>query len=192
MKLKIEKKLKYVMGIIDGDFGDGKTLFLTALAVNTFKNYDYVYANYLLKDIPNFILLEKINKPTLLNLKPNSLLLVTEAYLWLDRRYCMKKENIKTTHALFQIRKTKIDQFYDVPDANYLDFRAMDFSNFHIRAKGEIGNGIFVYCPLIYIKNNMRYKEGKNLFVKPMDKYYNYYDTFEITERQPLITSFTK
>lgn len=181
------------MGIIDGDFGDGKTLFLVAIAVECHEKYKHVYANFHLKNIPNFVFLDKINKPILLNLEPNSLLLVTESYYWLDRRYCMKKENIKTSQALMQIRKTKIDQYYDVFKASFLDFRAVDFTNFFIRAKGEIGNGYYAYIPLRYNKETMRFHECNNaLKVKDMSRYYDYYDTYEITEKDNLLSNYMK
>lgn len=192
MKFRFRKKPKYLMTIIDGEFGDGKTIFLVSVGIETWKSYEYVYANFELYEVENFEFLDKINRNVLLNLKPNSLLLIQEAYHYLDRRFCMKKENIKTSQALMQIRKGKYDMFCDVFECDFLDFRAVKFSNMFIRAKGEIGNGIFAYVPLRYNKKTMEFSESNNVMVKNMAKYYDRYNTFEITEKQPLISSFTK
>ncbi len=186
-----KKIQKYMMGCVDGSFGDGKTVFLVMLAVETYMNYENVYANFILKNIPNFIYLPKINKPILLNLKPKSLFLMTESYINLDRRECMKRKNIDTTHAIFQIRKTEIDHFYDIPDCDYLDFRYRDYMNFFMRAKGQFSKTHFGYCHLKYNKMSGIYEEGE-LMIKDMSKYFEYFDTKEIIDKQVLLQNFEK
>ena len=183
-------KQKYLMSMVSGEFGSGKTLFLTHIAKETYKSYKHVYANYHLFNIDNFIFLKRINENIIKNLEQDSLLLINEAYHYFDKRFCMKKENTKTANALMQIRKYHIDMFFDIFDFDYLDLRVRSFTNSYIRAEGEVEKDIFLYRIYKHDKDTFEFYKTKNVLLIDMKKTYKYYDTFEIVEKYPTLSKW--
>jgi len=83
---------------IEGDYGSGKTLLATFLAL---KDRRKVMANYTI-NIPNFVPL----KPEMLwNINEPTLIVLDEAYAWLESRTSGKPINRYLSYNLFQSRK---------------------------------------------------------------------------------------
>lgn len=207
-------KQKYKLWVISGIFGGGKTLFMSGYAVDNWKNYDVVYSTYKLyaEYVPNveWIKPRNFRAVKLKNLEPNSLLLATESSNFIDRRESMKKKNIKITQALMEIRKTRVHQIYDIFDIQYLDFRLVEFTTLSLKALGEIDTtkinlenienktflnkimegGYFFYQKQEYNPKKQRFTLTGEPFIEDMKKYYNAYDTFEITDNDKLLENW--
>lgn len=186
--MKLQFKQKYLFQVVDGVFGGGKTAYLARRALDLWQNYDHVYGNFTVKEVPNYEKLKTLDSDVLFELEPNSLLLISEAYWYLDKRFCMKKENIETSQALMQIRKTKVHQIYDIFAVEFLDFRALMFSNVHIRALGELDRpdgrqGLYVYQHLFVDKVRCLSIPLPKYFVIDHTLTYPYYDTDEIIRK---------
>jgi len=183
----IERIPKYRLIFVSGAFGDGKTLFLTNYAVENKNSYKKIYANYHIKKIKNFQYLKKVDKKTLFNLKPESLLVLQESYHYFDKRDCMKKANKEIVHALFQIRKLKIDIVADIPKLSYIDFRWGESATDFFKAYGELYEDLFLYARMVNINKNFRIPifEPVQKFFIDAKNVYQYYDTFEKTYTQP-------
>lgn len=150
---------EYILGFVDGNFGDGKTAFLANLAYEYQDDYTNIYSNFKIK-VPNNVFLPEITKDVILALNEDyqigqkrSMLLLQESYNYFDKRWCMKKANKEIATALFQIRKLGIDIMSDIPRIQYLDFRSQEFGNMFFNALGriainEVKTNIFVYRQL--------------------------------------------
>lgn len=188
-------KHDYYFICIDGIGGSGKTVMATALALLSHKNYNTVYSNFNLFNIPNFVKLpRKLNKAIILNLEENSLLLLTEAYLYIDCRESSKKNNREITHALFQARKIGMDIILDIPSFHYADLRFKEWTKLVINARGRKNKNSTIFCydfcryqphydRLIYLKSNVK---------RNMKPFFKHYDTKEVIDRIPLLNSFNK
>lgn len=186
---KIQFKKKYHLSSIDGAFGDGKTLCLTALVLNKDKEkkYDKIYSNYKINVNKN-VKLDGINEYTIQDLKPNSALVIDEAYLYFDRRECNRKANTKTSQSLFQIRKLNIDVFVTIPNNAYIDLRYKELGNEFLHAFGEIDNikedGTFLYGYQTYNREFDYFNLNGNYFILDGKKYYDLYDTYEFVGKK--------
>ena len=136
----INLKSRYDFWIVEGGFGTGKTIFLVFIATLLYKSYKKVYANFNLINIPNFVYIPEYSAEIISNLEPESLVLISEAYHYIDRRECMKPKNIETSQALQQIRKDKYFLICDVSNARMVDFRFINVSTMIIKANGDIEN----------------------------------------------------
>ena len=190
-KTKKDKHTYYFI-CIDGIGGTGKTVMATLWALLTHDSYEKVYANYNI-DVPNFVKLpQKLSKAVILNLTPNSLLVLTEAYLYFDCRESIKKKNREITHALFQARKMGIDIIYDIPSFNYTELRIKAWTKLIIHARGHIkrNDDIFEYDYARYVPSlddDIIFKRGIKY---NMSSIFKYFDSFEITDKQPLLNQW--
>ena len=187
-------KDKFVFGIIEGDYGAGKTLGLTALGTLTWDSYNKVYANYKLKNIPNFVFLPNIREGVLTSLEENSLILITELYKYIDKRFCMKKENIKITHDIQEVRKGRYDLMGDCFDLTMIDYRFRDIFNFCLRAEKSINekelSSIFQYRLCRYDKIYDKVNYSDEVFYLDANDYKDNYDTYERVNKRKLLTAF--
>lgn len=193
-KPALERKPKYNVIVCAGDFGGGKTSFLTYWAVNQEETarrlnrdfqYSHVYSNYHLFDVPNAVYMKpSLTRKELFNLvKPKSLLLIDEADDYASNRDSMRKENKDRMRFFFQVRKISCDVILNIPVIQYLDKRYLRLITEFYEGRGEIAkdSGIFEYVRLIPAQNMRGYLDyadfyDGNRFYIDMNKYYKYYD----------------
>ncbi|MFO7677199.1 MAG: hypothetical protein R6V50_02280 [Thermoplasmatota archaeon] len=157
------------LSIIHGDFGSGKTLLATYFAT---KFDGSVYANYKI-EIENYNHLKPIH---LNQLNERSLIIIDEAYTWLESRVSMRELNRYLSYILFQSRKRELDFLLTLQMISTVDIRFREMADYFILAEA--------------VQNGYRYMMVKNTWrnVKPIifylpenkaKKIYDIYDTFE-------------
>lgn len=183
--------VKYNLGFIDGQFGNGKTGFLTYLGATIGPAYKRVYSNFKI-NLENAVYLDTLSAPVLLSLnkdRAKCLMLLHEGYHYFDKWEWNRKKNKEITQALFQIRKLNIDIFVDIPRLDYLINRGKIHGTHYFRAYGEMPHinngevieesGIFKYKVMEYDKiKDMFFPKGQAFYL-PLYEIYNLYDTFE-------------
>ena len=117
------------MGLVEGYLGSGKTLFLTFLG----KAYPHrpIYANFDLK-------LNNVRKVAVEDLEnlTEGLLLVDEAYLWLESRVSTSAINRYISYMLFQSRKRGFDVFISSQLSSAIDLRFRYLEDLRVYAVG--------------------------------------------------------
>lgn len=115
---------------IHGDVGTGKTALMTALALGSDKP---VLANYFI-DCPWC----QIFRPSMLTrLKEPTLVLIDEAYTWLESRISASHLNLYLSYMLFQSRKLGMDIVTTVQLASTIDKRYRELADVWIEANKE-------------------------------------------------------
>ena len=159
-----------------GDVGSGKTILLTKIA----------------RDYPKIPVLSnfKINLPNVKPLEPDMLLdiepsedgiivLITEAYTWLESRTSQSKVNRYMSYVGFQSRKRDLDIVCDAQLRSSLDLRFKDMENYTIfcgdRPKPKISTEPFLYRVI----KGFRYRDMIFPF-KKAKKLFSIYDTKEV------------
>lgn len=178
---------QYDFWLVQGRYGTGKTLFLTALSKMLNHNYKKVYANYNLnKDfVPNFEHIDEFSIDVISTFEKPSMVLITEAYKYIDKRECMKKKNVLISQGIQEIRKDEYFLVCDVMDSAMVDFRFLNVSTAIINALGNKGNlnekykNIFEYQYGIYDVIKGEFNFNPNSFYMDMKDVYNIYDTRE-------------
>ena len=113
---------------IEGDVGSGKTLLETYIAVTDDRP---VFSNYHIK-------LDRYNelKPeTLMKLPTSSLVLMDEAYSWLESRTSGKAANLYFSYVLFQSRKRGLDIIMTNQLIGTVDLRYRSMVNVEIQCE---------------------------------------------------------
>lgn len=155
--------------IIFGDVGTGKTLMATMMAMND-DTTRALYANYKI-NLPRFKQLE----PQMLNeINTPSLVIIDEAYAWLESRMSGADINRYMSYILFQSRKRKIDFVLTTQLLSTLDLRFKGLTEVYMMA--EKTNYGFQYTA-ISGKGGARRKFHLPQIVA--ERYYPCYDTFE-------------
>lgn len=116
-----------------GDVGSGKTLFATHLAKNDSRP---VYANYKIKIKRHHEL-----KPEMLShLNESSLVIMDEAYRWLESRLSSRNLNLYLSYILFQSRKRGLDIVLTDQLEGTIDTRFRQMTNYEIQCQAiEVG-----------------------------------------------------
>lgn len=120
-----------------GYLGTGKTLFLTWMAWNSRQP---VYANYSL-DLDNA---EKIGVKDLNNLD-KGLVLIDEAYLWLDSRLSSSEMNRYLSKIIFQSRKRGFNMILSSQIQGAIDLRYRYLQDYRVHALGQDHKNNFRY-----------------------------------------------
>ena len=178
---------QYDFWIIQGRYGTGKTLFLTALAKLLHKNYKKVYANFTLDKtkISNFEYIEDFSIDVISKFKKPSMVLITESYKYIDKRECMKKKNVLISQGIQEIRKDEYFLVCDVMDSAMVDFRFLNVSTNIVNALGncsEYGEqfkNIFRYKLGFYDVIQGEFNFNNPDFFMDMSEIYGIYDTKE-------------
>lgn len=133
-----------------GKLGTGKTLLMTYLA----QNYDsnkIVYSNYNI-DIPN----NKVIDVEDLTDVADGLVLIDEAYLWLESRLSTSRANRFVTKIMFQSRKRGFDVGLSAQVHSSIDLRVRQLEQSLVVSYGENAGDFETYC------ENERYRELVN------------------------------
>ncbi|MHA1756715.1 MAG: AAA family ATPase [Promethearchaeota archaeon] len=163
-----------MLGIVLGDLGSGKTLFLTYLAYKS--EFHNIYTNYHL-NIPqkNIIMLT----PALFRHsfeKLNGLMLIDEIYTLIDSRNSMNENNKLLSYILFQSRKKDIQIWITAQMFSTIDKRFREFADFLVSCKKLEKSGYFYY-KIYSIAGNT-----KKIILTPKitQILYSFYDTNEV------------
>lgn len=113
---------------LTGDVGSGKTLLSTLMAMNDDRP---IYSNYEL-NLPNY---HELKPESLSKLTESTLVLIDEAYSWLDSRLSGRGINIYLTYILFQSRKRELDILMTDQLIGSIDVRYRAMTNYEIQCR---------------------------------------------------------
>jgi len=151
-----------------GGLGSGKTLLTTILATKSDRK---VYANYRIKQ-KNFSILQP---EILLIINEPSLIIIDEAYAWLESRTSGGQLNRYMSYILFQSRKRNIDFLLTSQIYNTVDRRFRLLTDIEIQCKhSDIGFEYYIFT--------QKSEKPINKFIlseENAERYYELYDTFE-------------
>lgn len=156
-----------------GDLGSGKTLLLTYIAAHVEENIP-ILANYTLR-LPNYRPLEP---EMLYDLKyDRALVLIDEAYTWLESLVTGSKINRYWSYILFQSRKRGLEMFITAQLPRTINIRFKEMSEINVYCM-RIREG-FKYIVEREKMGEIYYKSYVLPFAKA-EKYYPLYDTLQI------------
>lgn len=156
---------------VNGHLGSGKTLFLTYLANITDKKTP-IYSNFHI-ELPNANFIEISDLESI----KEGLLLLDEAYLWLDSRCSSKEINRYLSYLIFQSRKRGFNVFASAQINESIDLRFRFVTDLNIYAMGEQPDNDFMYVLL-------GFGNTKTVFLpyRIALKLFKIYDTLEYPE----------
>lgn len=155
---------------IKGPIGYGKTLLAVILAYYSEKE---VWSNFQI-DIPRYHDLEIID---LMDLQNGIIVIIDEAYTWLESRTSLSTLNRYLSYIIFQSRKRTIDIIITSQMFSSVDIRFREQSNIIIDCKRVDDDFYYTFKDI-----------GKNIistFLLPFNKakkFFSLYDTLEIVE----------
>lgn len=120
-----------MLGSIIGPLGSGKTLFLTFLAESAKPDRD-IYSNFNL-NLDNAQTIDVKDLETI----DRGLILLDEAYLWLDSRISQSKLNRYMSRFIFQSRKRGFDIFVTSQLQSAIDLRFRHIQDVQVACHGE-------------------------------------------------------
>lgn len=176
-----------------GPMGSGKTMFATMFVMTRYCSekiggqYEEAYSNIRMNS-PNpkrpVKMLTKAEFKDLQN-KRNALVVMDEAYLWLDSRRSSSNTNLGLTYLILQSRKRGFDIYYTAQLMSSIDKRLFDNTNYLAMCmKGKTGlNCVWVWRDLfgqrkIYRRYHIPYEGGTQF--APVPFWGKFYDTNEI------------
>jgi len=168
---------------IFGTFGSGKTLLMAILGYIVAKNPNYqVYANFEIKH-PK---VKTIEPEDFLDINPKNkkaMVLIDEAYAWLDSRMSMAKVNRFLSYVVLQSRKRNMDIFYTAQLSGSVDLRLRELTDIFIicqKLPTENGEQCFVYN--VYEWKTLNKLSEHHFIIRwnQAEKYFNRFDTREI------------
>lgn len=154
-----------------GNLGTGKTLFLTIVGYYSKKkiitNYKVDFSGREVEefDIRKFIEAEY----------EDCIILLDEAYVYLESRLSGSHKNRLMSYILFQSRKKNVDMYLSVQLVSTLDKRFRHMSNFYIYAESDE----ISYTYLVFNKDTGKVKTIKMLRRRILP-FYKMYDTNEV------------
>lgn len=163
-----------MLTLVYGYCGSGKTLFLTAMASLTDKKRK-IYSNYELK-LPNY---KEFSVAEYVNGKYNNcLILLDEAYNYLDSRMAMDMKHRFMSYMLFQSRKKDVEIICSIQLLQSMDNRFRNLADTIVYCNGLSQKG-FKYQII-----NIAKIRSLTLFLAPKNLPYIFslYDTKEVIE----------
>ncbi len=125
--------------IIWGNRGSGKTTLATAIGLQAKAQGTPVYSNYQIDGVGEL-------KPAMLNsIQGPAVVIIDEAYVWLDSRVSMDVRARFLSYILFQSRKMKLDFILTVQLKHSLDRRYRELCDYYIEAHNEKDKERFRY-----------------------------------------------
>lgn len=172
---------------VNGPLGSGKTLLMTFFAYKYHKSTD-IYSNYHL-DLENA---HDIGPHDVSQIR-EGLLLIDEAYTWIDSRESQDDLNKFMSKMLFQSRKRDMDIIISAQLTHSVDLRFRDLSDIIISAEGKRtkkgSDGVERYA-FKYLVDNGR--DVRTMFI--VDKLckilYDIYDTKEFPDQQENVSEY--
>lgn len=161
--------------------GSGKTLYATWYALRFFverRLYERAFANYHIISPDPERQVELLDKEAFKGLAhlSNALVIIDEAYLWLDSRRSSSKSNIDVSYLVLQSRKRGFDILYLAQVRSSVDLRLRDLSEMWVFAEKRRDG--FHYTEA-WRGTTPRLRDRK-LSNKAAERLFPYFDTHEI------------
>ncbi|MHA1341038.1 MAG: hypothetical protein ACTSO2_13780 [Promethearchaeota archaeon] len=166
--------------LVLGHMGSGKTLLLTILGYLTnsrvISNFKLQYPN---KKVENLSITQIVNE----DFKDKVVILLDEAWLYLDSRRSSSSINQIFSYILFQSRKKNLNFYLTAQLGNSLDVRFRKLADFIVYCE----NKRFYFEYVMVNLNNNQYKTIR-LPLKNAQKFFKFYNTNEtiITDRSKI------
>jgi len=160
--------------IILGNLGSGKTYIMMLLA---YQDKRQILSNFNIKRKN----VKVIDVPDLLDLPDDIVLLMDEAYSWIESRSSLDSLNKYLSSVLFHIRKTNTDIYITTPMYSTIDKRFRNQANYIIFCKHRNNFESDDFHFLFYDVNNRTYGIS-TLKYSEAKKYFHLYDTNEKVE----------
>lgn len=136
-----------VVAIITGLKGDGKTTLSTLFAYNAFKAGRPVYSNYGLKFDYTELYLNKVKHE--IDQLQDAMLVVDEAYLYVDSRNPMSAGNKAISYLVLQTRKKGVDLILNLLQKGLGDLRIRENSDYVYDCEAmRVVDGRLVRCSI--------------------------------------------
>lgn len=171
---------------IFGDMGSGKNVRATWYILKWFFGfygdapiYDECFANFHVAAPPGSTRqVQLLTKDAFKSLehKTNVLVVIDEAYLWLDSRRSMSKENVNVSYVVLQSRKRGFDVLYIAQVRSSVDLRLRELSEIWVYCEKR-GDGF--HYTVIWRGMNAKIMH-EFLSKKAAEKVFPYFDTREI------------
>jgi len=157
-----------LLGLVTGWLGSGKTIWLTYIAskfpdVQIFSNFTIKLSNVKPVDI---LSVDQIT---------DGLLLLDEAYAWLESRLSMSDVNLYLSRLVFNSRKRGLDIWCSAQLESSMEMRYRHLTDINVSALGEARDGRGYY-----------YMVGKRLVMLPKLKALELFPLFDTYEQQPI------
>lgn len=165
--------------VVHGGLGSGKTLLLSAIAKYS---KDHIVSNFHLnRDYEEFSLNKFVNAEY-----ENCIILMDEAYVYLESRLSMSKVNRASSYILFQSRKKNVRMYLTVQMVSTLDVRFRSLTDLWIYCEGLTERG-YKY---VLIDNMTGATRTTYLPLSSAEKIYPIYDTNEVVSPNIESTNF--
>ena len=160
---------------VEGDVGSGKTLFAVILLCRNLelKKPKTIYVNFEGLTLPH-----KLMSPEMLNTITNAVIVLDEAWAWLEARGSgSNKLNKYASYALFQARKDNVDFILTDQLIETID------SRFRMMANWQVDCEAIEYGFKYMIRKQSRYREFRPMMLylpySKAEKYYPLYQTLK-------------
>jgi len=172
-----------MLPIVRGSLGSGKTLFLVIEACRLHLAGKKIYANFNLK-FPDGKKAEHLTIDLLTPDLKNCVVLIDEAYAWLESRTSMKSLNRYMSYILFQSRKRDLDIYLTTQLISTIEMRYQNLADHLITAR-------FINSHSVYTKRLFQYdvisytpsgKKIRRIFTITFDKARKYFDLYDTKE----------
>lgn len=160
--------------IILGNLGSGKTFIMTLL---TYSDIRKIWSNYKINR-KNTKFMEVVD---LLDLPDNIVILMDEAYAWIESRVSSSTLNEYLSSILFHTRKTNTDIYLTTPMFSTIDKRFRHQANFIILCEHRENFEFDDFHFTIYNVNNNSYGNFSITYERAK-KYFKLYNTYEKVE----------
>lgn len=158
---------------IIGNIGTGKTLLLVLIAKLANIHNKKIISNFYLS-----FKHEKLNIDKFLNQEySDCIILLDEAYVYLESRISMSLQNRLSSYIVFQARKKNVDIYLTAQLLKTIDIRFRDMLNIIVYSK--LQENSFNYDFYNFTSNKFN---SKSLTFENASKFYKYYNTNEIIQ----------
>ncbi len=160
-----------MLAIILGKLGSGKTLIMTLLALADIRD---IWSNYQIKDSRY----NELDIPDLFDLPDKIILLMDEAYSWIESRVSSTSLNEYLSSILYHSRKAFTDIYLTTPEFSAIDKRFRKLANYIVfcgyRSNFESDDFHFIF----YDKDNNSYG-SMTLLYQDAIQFFKLYNTYE-------------
>lgn len=163
-----------MLTVITGNMGSGKTLLSTILAAHT-NPQTRVFSNYQLR-LPNYTALEP---ELLMEKETKGLIIIDEAYVWLESRTSGNRANRYLSYILYQSRKKGFNFILTIQNISALEKRFREQADTLVICRNNQLAKRFEY--FIYRKDFINYTRAvRYLPWKKAEPYFRLYETTEV------------
>jgi len=175
-----------LLPIIRGTLGSGKTLFMVIEGCRLHAIGKKIYANFNLK-FPDGKKAEKLTIDLLTPDLSDCVVLIDEAYAWLESRTSMKSLNRYLTYILFQSRKRNLDFYLTTQLISAIEMRFQNLADhlitarlININSRSAYSKKQFQYDVISYTPSGKRIRRIFTISFDKARKYFDLYDTREV------------